>query len=88
MLKGKFEVWFKIINKQTIDKIYQGDGYPTEEDLEEFQTDPFYQEYGYRHYFYPLEKRPNIKKTYIIKRNWFWCNKETKKKYFQKTQTK
>lgn len=82
MLIGKHEVWFKIIDKNTLRMLYYGDGKNVKNsDLENFKLNPFYQKHGTKYVFYPLSKVPDISKTYIINRKWFWCDKEKYKQW-------
>ena len=65
----KYEVWFKIIDNNTIEIIYKGDGkHVTKAELKKFRLRPFVQKHGNIFVFHPLNKKsiPNINKTYII----------------------
>lgn len=79
---GTYKVWFKILNHNSIKMIYTGNlKHVTKEALNEFKLNQFYINRGTIFKFHPLEKKPEIDQTYIINKNWFWCNDENFKKW-------
>ncbi len=80
---GKIDVWFKIIDKTTLEMIYYGaKQYIKKTDLEEFKLNHFYVKNKATIFkFFPLDERPDINKTYIINKKWFWCNENLYKNW-------
>lgn len=79
---GKSEVWFRILNRNSIELIYKGKGGDiTKDDLANFKSDSFYNKYGFKYGFQPLDRMPYINDTYIINKKWFWCDKEKYKEW-------
>ena len=78
MSYGKIDVWFKIIDNTTLEMIYYGSKQNiTKQDLEEFKVNNRYSKNGIIHYkFHTLDKVPDIDKSYIMNKKWFWCNEE------------
>jgi len=76
MTWDRAEIWFLIINDNTLKRIYRGDGKNV--DINNFQS-------KFKNntcILFPIENYPlDIKKTWLIKKKWFWCNKDDLKSY-------
>jgi len=71
---NKGEVWFKIIDSNTLEALYfkYYDSVTAKEVIDFNKTNnrkSFYK-------FKPLEVIPNTDKSWIMKEKWFWCNEE------------
>ncbi len=78
MSRGMAEIWFKIIDENTIRKIYQGRG-----DYAWKGEHPYTYTYLKRgtFVFAPLDTKIEPEKTWLMKRRWFWSDKEEYKKW-------
>jgi len=81
-----FKRWYKIIDSNSIKLIYSGhDLNVTIEEIKNFKAKitsrEYYKKRGTLFKFYPIEKKPDMNKQYILKRKWFWCNEEKQKKW-------
>jgi|TARA_B110000037_G_scaffold214108_2_gene269517 hypothetical protein len=84
-----YKVWFKIINYNSIELIYRGDTkniteFNIERSKENIKADSYYKERGTIYKFSPIKSKPDINKTYIMNKKWFWCNEESYKKWKNK----
>jgi hypothetical protein len=74
------EVWFKIIDRNTIVGIYPTKSlvrYP-----EGIEVKNYMRNYGIPARFYPLSVKPNSD-CFLKKEDWFWCNEELYRQYKQ-----
>mgnify|MGYP001168281205 FL=1 len=82
----EYKIWFKIINYNSIEVIYQGKlNDITKSDLKKFKddvkSDIFYKKKGSIYKISPTKRKSDINKTYIIHKKWFWCNELDYKTY-------
>lgn len=77
--QGKYDVWFKVIDKNTIQMIYYGGRkrYISNVDVEDFKTNSYYSLNDMVVFkFHPLKALPDIKETFVYDKKWFWCNED------------
>ena len=70
----KIEIWFKIINKNTIQELYFKYGNSiTYEEVRNYQKNKNVNDFMQ---FVSLDTLPDPYSSWIIKEKWFWCNEE------------
>lgn len=75
MSRTTSQTWFKIISMDTIKMIYSGTKEKvTNKDLNEFAINPLNQCRIF--IFRPIRSDIDPNKSWLIKKRWFWCNKE------------
>lgn len=80
MSRGIVEIWFKIVNRTTLLKIYQGSG----EEVNPDSLPPLNSYLDKKFVLHSKDIRNNPNKSWIIKRKWFWCDKQAYKKWKNK----
>ncbi len=67
------QIWFKIINKNTIRVIGYKNGFIDNTDLASYQLEGFY--YNNLGQFIPYNDIPDANKSWLKHQKWFWCDK-------------
>lgn len=70
------EIWFKIIDSQTIEELYfKYKEKITDQEVKECQEKGIKSGYTSAKFF-PLDSLPNPDKSWLKNQKWFWCNEE------------
>jgi hypothetical protein len=70
----KEERWYRIIDAQTIETIARSDQHKPMVDKKTGQYAHKYLYTGRRHYFVRNDSMPEFKRSWIMKKRWFWCD--------------
>ncbi len=86
MSSKKIEIWFKIVNENTIQRLYfKYRDTITYEEVSKYQQNNIVDDLMQ---FVKLDTLPNPYDSWLIKEKWFWCNEEDYKAYMKEKNKK